>query len=314
MKKLTFLLPLLLFLSFSVRTEAAPPARADSLTVVFWNLENLFDADASNGGEEFSPSGEKGWTEGRFEAKVSAVGTALSEIRNELGALPDVIAVCEIENRGVMQALADSPFFLRAGYDFVHFESPDRRGIDTGLFYRRERLSLLRGEALPVKGLRTRDILLCEFKGGFAVLVNHHPSKRGGAQHSEASRMRAVSTLAAACEACGKSVLAVGDFNDTPEAPAFEALEKAGMRNLSLLLAAAGNGTYKWDGKWSMLDQAWADETLAPRCRFAVAYPPSALEKDRYNGGVRPKRTYSGGKYTGGVSDHLPIVVRVAKR
>ena len=163
------LLTLLLCLMPSAAGASSPE---DSLTVVFWNVENFFDYHSS--------SRPQGWNRKRFEEKCNGIAKTIFDIADSFGSLPDVIGLAEIENRYVLSSLLSRTLLRKAGYSILHFESPDHRGIDCALLYRKSRLALLSCEPKHLYSsdssiISTRDILLARFEN-FSVLVNHHPS------------------------------------------------------------------------------------------------------------------------------------------
>ena len=224
----------------------ATPGR-DTLTVMFWNVENFFDwrndsTTVSDG--EFSPAGERHWTWKRFQAKANAFAKALFWVEGETGRLPDIVGLEEVENAFVLRQVLQKTALRKTDYKYVHYDSPDRRGIDVALLYRSSRLELLESKPCHLYAADTvmasRDILLCVFRkmadqvghddsyARFAVLVNHHPSKYGGVAESEPQRRIAVERLrdlADSLEAVGiDRIIAGGDFNDTPANPVFRLL------------------------------------------------------------------------------------------
>ena len=288
----------------------------EDLLVVFWNVENLFDCDGENGGQEWTPAGEKHWTPGRLRAKCNAIGKTLLWIGEQEGRLPDIVGLAEVENETVLRRLIYSAPLRKAGYRYVHFDSPDPRGIDVALLYRKDVLPRPHADALPVPGFRTRDILRCRFPlaapkpdstaDTLTVIVVHHPSKLGGPARSQPRREAAMSVLR---DACRKSQIVVtGDFNDTPDGEAFRMLDSC-LVCLSQPLHQRGEGSLKYAGKWELIDQFWVSHDLAGET--AVIYAPFLLTRDSAHAGEKPLRTYSGPRYLGGVSDHLPIVLRL---
>lgn len=296
----------------------------DSLLVLFWNVENLFDCEGENGGKEWTPVGEKHWTPGRLRAKCNAIAKTLLWVGEQWGRLPDIVGLAEVENAGVLRRLVYSAPLRKAGYRYIHFDSPDPRGIDVALLYRKDVLARPKAEALPVPGFRTRDILRCRFPlsgDSLTVVVVHHPSKLGGPARSQPRRKAAMSVLR---EACGNFLTVVtGDFNDTPDGEAFQMLDSC-LVCLSRPLHRQGEGTLKYDGKWELIDQFWVSPDLAEkepgtqagrwRCETAILYAPFLLTRDSAHAGEKPLRTYSGPRYLGGVSDHLPIVLRLSRK
>ena len=297
--------------------------QGEGLLVVFWNVENLFDCDGENGGEEWTPEGSKHWTSGRLRAKCNAIGKTLLWIGEQEGRLPDIVGLAEVENEAVLRRLIYSAPLRKAGYRYVHFDSPDPRGIDVVLLYRLGILGQPRSRPLPVPGVRTRDMLQCRFAlvspcpidspedsgsaaDSLTVIVVHHPSKLGGSARSQSRRKAAMLALR---DACFRSLTVVtGDFNDTPDGEAFHLLDSV-LVCLSRPLHQRGEGSLKYDGKWELIDQFWVSPDLAGET--SVIYAPFLLTRDSAHAGEKPLRTYSGPRYLGGVSDHLPVVLRL---
>ena len=270
---------LALLLGFS----APAYSQQDSLLVVFWNVENFFDYH-SEGKPQY-------WTKGRFQAKCDAIAKTLLRIADRYGRLPDAVGFAEVENAFVLRRLVRETALRKLDYRIVHYDSPDHRGIDCALLCRESTLPLRAGapkHLLDSAGgvMATRDILLAEFDR-LAILVNHHPSQLGGkAERRELAqaRLRALTdSLHTAGQPC---TLAVGDFNQD--------------------LWGRGGGTIKYNGQWEKIDGGFADGFL--RVREEVFADPLLLEEDKAFGGTKPRRTFVGPRYTGGVSDHLPVV------
>jgi len=324
--------------------------RADTLQAMFWNVENFFDwrNDSTTVSDyEFSAAGERHWTWKRFQAKANAFAKALFWVEAETGRLPDIIGLEEVENAFVLRQVLQKTALRKLDYKYVHYDSPDRRGIDVALFYRSSRLELLDSRPCHLfdadSVLATRDILLCLFQkdsAKFAVLVNHHPSKYGGAAESEPRRRIAVERLrflADSLAAIGiDRIIAGGDFNDTPDNPVFRLLEPA-LLPVHEHLFRRGLGTIKYDGKWDLIDHIYLSPALlgAPgssrsfaeeagrladrageesfaRARMQILRIPFLLTRDTVHSGEKPLRTYTGPRHTGGVSDHLPVLLELA--
>ncbi len=296
---------------------AARGGERDSLRVMFWNLENFFDwrnDSTSVSDAEFSSRGERRWTKKRFYAKCNAIAKGLLWTAGEYGGLPDVIGFAEVENGFVLRRLLQSTALVKLDYRIVHYDSPDPRGIDVALLYRSSRLRLVSSKSCHLfqdsTVMATRDILLAHFTAqdgeDVAVLVNHHPSKYGGAA-SEPRRLKAVERLKEikdSLENAGvMNNLAIGDFNDTPDNPAYELL---GMKNLALPLHRKGHGTIKYDGSWELIDLVFSSGLDAT---MKIVHIPFLEEPDAAHGGTKPLRTYTGPRYRAGVSDHCPVWV-----
>ncbi len=297
---------------------------ADTLQVMFWNVENFFDwrNDSTTVSDvEFSAAGERHWTWKRFQAKANAFAKALFWVEAETGRLPDIIGLEEVENAFVLRQVLQKTALRKLDYKYVHYDSPDRRGIDVALLYRTSRLELLDSKPCHLFSadtvMATRDILLCEFQrdsAKVAVLVNHHPSKYGGAAESEPRRRIAVERLrflADSLAAIGiDRIIAGGDFNDTPDHPVFGLLEPA-LAPMHMDLFRHGLGTIKFDGKWDLIDHIYVSPALTPLSRMRILRILFLLTRDTVHSGEKPLRTYTGPRHTGGVSDHLPVLLEV---
>ena len=295
MKK-TLLILILLSSSLPLRSRGT-----DSLSVVFWNVENFFDWKSEGPGMpdyEFSAAGRRHWTKRRFYAKCNAIAKTLLRISEGLGRFPDAVCFAEVENAFVVRQLTSATVLRKLDYKVVHYESPDRRGIDCALIYRASRLHKVSSAPKHVYDslgavMKTRDILLCEFRtsaGPLAILVNHHPSKVGGGKQSRReAAMGRMTQLCDSLEAAGcRRILCVGDFND------------------DLWHSPEAQGTIKYNGVWEKIDGYFARGL--PAVREFVHADPLLTVPDAGFGGTKPLRTYSGPRYLGGVSDHCPIV------
>ena len=302
----------------------------DTLSVMCWNVENFFDwrnDSLTVSDAEFSSRGERHWTWRRFQAKANAFAKALFWVEAETGRLPDIVGLEEVENAFVLRQVLQKTALRKTDYKYVHYDSPDRRGIDVALLYRSSVLELVDSKPCHLYEadtvMATRDILLCVFRRKidvapppFAVLVNHHPSKYGGASESDPKRRIAVDRLrfladSLAAEGIDKIIVG-GDFNDTPDNPVFLRLEPA-LKPLYSALFRRGEGTIKYDGKWALIDHFYASPALwdsGPSMR--ILRIPFLLTRDTAHSGDKPLRTYTGPRPTGGVSDHLPILLEIS--
>ena len=305
-----FVLLLCVLLAGAQPIVAAP---SDSLRVLFWNVENFFDytdTGFSDSDTEFSSRGARRWTKRRFLKKCSVISKLLFwEAGN--GPLADVAAFAEIENRRVLKSLLEETLLRKAGYEIVHYDSPDPRGIDVGLIYRKDALTLASSAAVAVPGLATRDILVCQFitasGDSLALTVNHHPSKYGGGQTQD-RRDAAIDCLLHVSDSLSAEgwsrQLAVGDFNEDARSEVFDILEGR-FRNLG---ESCPDGSIRFDGQWQLIDNAFVTGGFRS-VDFSVLQAPFLLVRDSAHSGLKPFRTYSGPHYAGGVSDHLPVAI-----
>ena len=278
-----------LFLGLPVADDGGP-----GFLLMFWNVENLFEARP------------------HFGDKCNGIAKTIMLVGDEFGGMPDVIGLAEVENRQVVQKLLSRTALRKLDYDIVHYDSPDHRGIDCALLYRRSRFRLLLSKPCHLTDtsgrlLPTRDILLVVLEpkvylpaSPVAILVNHHPSKVG--KGSDGRRELAMARLLAlrdSLKAEGISrIVAIGDFNDevTP-APGVEPAYPKGA------------GTIKFQGKWEKIDGCPVLEGL--EAREHIFAPPYLSTRDTRFSGQKPLRTFSGPRYLGGLSDHYPIILEL---
>jgi predicted extracellular nuclease len=318
-------------------TQSAAKSTPDTFTVAFYNVENIFDTenDPNTNDDDFTPTGKLEWTEDRYRTKLSHIAEVMAKMNN---GFPDIIGMCEVENRKVLEDLIALPELKAAGYKIIHKDSPDERGIDVALLYKsaivkEESAEFLRVDIVEDPNERTRDILRADLKIGNETIyffVNHWPSRSGGQAESEFKRMAAASILRKAVdplEKAGEKVVIMGDFNDHPNDKSIVEVLKAsgekgkGLYNMAAESHANGIGSYWYKGEWGALDQFIVTSTLMDSERGWVSSPsdfrflkdPAFLFTDN-KGVARPNRTYVGDDYKGGYSDHLPIVLTIRKK
>ena len=287
---------------------AAPPGAAQN--VAFWNVENFF---------EESP---------RLTTKARGIAKVVLALADSTGEPPSAVGLCEVESAACLRRLLAQPALRKYGYRYVHYDSPDHRGIDCALLWRSAGgecpgLGRLRSSyAVPVRDtsgsvLPTRALLLAEFDS-LAIVVCHLPSKRGGSAEADRRRSLALAALSRLCDSVrtaspGRLLIALGDFNDIRTAASDSVM--APMRELSAAgdapadgsPAPSAPGTIKFQGRWEQIDRAFVSPASTATLRIAAL--PFLLEPDKRFGGVKPRRTSIGPRYNGGLSDHLPITV-----
>ena len=320
---------LILVLTVLMAGTAAYSQDKDSVLTVFWNLENFFDYHDGGTGEsdaEFSSFGLRHWTSRKFNEKCQMVSKSIFYMADTYGSMPDVIGVAEVENRWVLERLLSSTLLRKYGYKIVHRDSRDRRGIDVALLYRSNRFELVdysfcipSFDGVPMS---TRDILNVKLRrlsdgSVYDFIVNHHPSKFGGAKESEGRRFAAMESLVSMCDSLTvvsadiesyEGIIAMGDFNDNPDGSQFRMLEER-LQNTCMELFEKGEGTIRYEGKWDLIDMFWVSPFVFPDSRCEILRIPFLMTRDRKHPGEKPLRTYSGPRYLGGVSDHCPVVL-----
>ena len=308
-------------------------AGGDTLVVMFYNVENLFDVhnDSLTRDEDFLPDGSYRWTYSRYKQKSTNIARVILTA-NQWNP-PVLVGLCEVENAFVIKQLLYGSGLGNVGYDYIHFDSPDFRGIDVALLYNRYLIKILEKRAVslsnPKLDLVTRDALYAKviYAGDdtLHIVVNHWPSKRGGEKASEEKREYAAATVRALCDSirshqAGAHIVLMGDFND--EASSYAIHEVLGAKapsdatslliNLSLL--NKNLGSHKFQGSWSCIDHIIVSRSLWRHGHppiFKLVDLPFLLEEDKIFSGVKPFRTYSGPRYLGGYSDHLPVMAYI---
>ncbi len=301
----------------------------DRQIVAFYNLENFFDTldDPVKDDNDFLPGSSKDWSEQRYLEKLENVTLSISSI--EQGRVPAIIGVAEIENKTVLTDLIYQPVFKRA-YDFVHYDSPDRRGIDVALLYDRNIFTVLSHEKIKVvletnENFKTRDILYVKgaLEGDDIVhfFVNHWPSRREGTRKTMPKRIAAAQCLSNKTLNILRSdpmakIVIMGDFNDLPVSKSISSYLKGEFYNLARIPFNKKLGTTFAKGRWLMFDQilisrgmmkAQGYQIRSPR--LTIHFDKKLLFYDKKRAIYRPNRSYSGKKYHGGFSDHLPVYV-----
>lgn len=299
-------------------------------TAVWWNVENLFDTrdDPRTNDDDFTPQGDMRWTRRKLQAKLQGIAKTLI-----MADLPDVVGLAEVENSYVLRELCNGTPLRQAGYRYVHHDSPDRRGIDCALIYRQDRFRVLRDSVVRVSdsaaGFYTRDILIVEgvtpHGDTLCFVLNHWPSKKGG-EEAESHRVELATRLRVVMkELYAKypqaAVVAMGDMNSTAyEAPMAEGMafggdsvNADGIRNLTLRLPHDW-GSHKYQGVWDYIDQVLllAGDGWQVGDMKLLRYD-HLLTAEKGRPGVRPRRTNQGPRYEGGLSDHLPLRLRLKR-
>lgn len=308
-------------------------------TVMSYNVENLFDTvdDPKIPDEEFLPGSEKKWDSEKYQKKLTDISKVISEI-NPLE-LPEIVGLVEIENQQVLLDLINTGS-LKGKYGIIHEESPDYRGIDVAMIYRKDAFQEIKHEVLPVTfaddpEFKTRDILHVTGKMRHEVVhvfVNHWPSRIGGDDKTEPKRVLAASVLKKRVDEILSSdpkarIIMMGDMNDEPANKSLTEIlgakepgSGAPLVNLMYPDDNAGKGTYFFSGNWNMLDNLVVSEAVLKGKGVRVEggkgniYNSDWMIFKNKNGDKTPNRSYVGNKYVGGVSDHFPVYFKMMVR
>jgi hypothetical protein len=327
--KLLFSWAILCFLLLPPSLLLGQRGRGD-LCFVWYNVENLFHPanDSLPVDDEFTPEGLRHWTQARYQSKLTALAKVI--IASGGWEPPELVGLCEVEEALVLEDLVAHPILEPYHYAILHHNSPDHRGMDVACLYRPERIGIHGWSAIHSRGVSdgTRDIVhVCLTFGKRDTLdlfLVHLISKYRGAGATAQSRriqagylLHCMDSVRAIRSIC--AVMAAGDFNDDPESYSMEPLRltRIGEDSLSWIspeLPLQVAGTYKYRARWSHLDQIhW----YGPAGRFdlsaSVLDLPPLMIRDEVYGGLKPRRTYNGYKYAGGLSDHLPLVVQLRR-
>jgi len=308
-------------------------------TIAFYNIENLFDVynNEITRDNDMLPTSEKKWSIKRYKNKLGKIGYVIAKIgKKDVKRHPTIVGLAEVENELVLKDLVTSKHLEEYNYSFVHYNSPDERGIDVALLYDKTVFKVAYSKTFTVdlinlegKVDHTRDILLVSglFEGlELHLIVNHWPSRRTGNIETEHKRLRASQKVTdIICEIKEKSpnarVIVMGDFNDDPESKSIKALELShGLFNPMRTLLSQDRGTTSYNQKWNLFDQFLITHNFFERKKNVLRFINANIfdenflkEQDgKYKGS--PYRTYVGKRYKGGYSDHFPVYLILSKK
>ena len=212
-------------------------------TIAFYNIENLFDIknDPSVNDKDFLPTSTKRWTRKRYEKKLLKIGSVISKIGDEhKKKAPIIVGLAEVENHNVLSDLIISENLKEEAYRFIHFDSPDERGIDVALLYKDEFFEVTNAETFSVYLQKesgeqdyTRDILLVQGllnNEQVSIIVNHWSSRREGVKETEVKRL-------AAARVVNKIIKNLKNEDSTDFESLFPLITKTGKARNSIYLA-----------------------------------------------------------------------------
>lgn len=317
-------------------------------TIAFYNVENLFDIenDSLTFDDDRTPQGKDHWTHDRYLKKVEHISKVISEIGNDVTQTsPDIIGLCEVENKQVVKDLVNHTNLKAKNYGIVHFDSPDERGIDVAFLYKKSAfiVNTFKSHRLLLfnkEGFRdyTRDQLVVSGfldDEEFYFVVNHWPSRSGGEARSKPNRIAAAQLNKRIIDSIQRidvdaRIISMGDFNDDPIDESLKMVLKTKgeikkLDSLSLFnpmekLHKKGVGSLAYRDKWNLFDQMFFTSNLINNrkdsfgfWKVSVYNEPYLIDaQGKYKG--YPLRTYAGGSYIGGYSDHFPVCLYLIKR
>lgn len=333
---------ILSFILITVLTSSNP-VRIGMYGIAFYNLENLFDTLHDNGKNdyEFLPDGTNKWGKMKYENKLANMSKVLAELcTDRLPKGAAIIGVSEIENRRVLEDLLKQPALKDRGYQIIHHEGPDRRGVDCAFFYNPRFFQLESSRLVPYiypdndTTYATRGFLLASGKmagENLHVIVNHWPSRAAVSFYRElgGTQVRAIKDSILATDPDAK-VIIMGDLNDDPKDKsvsdalgAKHKIKDCGNHDLYNpwwdMLYKTGQGTLLYDGKWNLFDQIIFTGNMLGKDRSTLKYYKNEVflrdyliqQEGRFKG--NPKRTHASGVWLNGYSDHLPAIIYLVK-
>ena len=305
--------------------------------IAAWNLENLFDNvdDPDKNDEEWLAEGPKQWDDVKINLKIKNLAKVIKYMNDLEG--PDMLGVEEVEHRALLDTLI-ARYFCDRNYGVAYEETLDKRGIDCGLIYDKDKFEFagtVPHEVELASKYPTRYVLQVNLKDKFTgdnlyVFVNHWPSRRGGEEKSRPNRVKAAEVLMEAISKLPDEdpfIFIMGDFNDEPSNESIKSIVGAvsydcknsvknsdsNFLNLAYPLFDEGHGTYLYRGDWNMLDQIIVSQAVVKDnlinyiCNsFEIIKPEIMVTKSGpYKDAAIP--TWGGRKYLAGFSDHYPV-------
>lgn len=316
--KITHLLLLCLFSSSTVFSQEIKGS------VLFYNVENLFDTldTPDKNDSEFLPDGSREWNSSKYYEKVNNINDIITDHSN-----PFIVGLCEIENRAVLKDIINIGELVET-HAIVHYESLDKRGIDNAILYDSTQLTLVEDGIvrfdMPEGDSPSRDIVWAKFERNgenVYVMVNHWPSRRGGQMISEPKRLIAANAAQNFIDSLQNDdkraqIIFMGDLNDYPTN---KAPKMVSSRLTPLITEDSGQygGTNCYRGEWNVLDHIMISKAITKNKGAISVDKKSGKIQDNeflfteYKGNIVPFRTYGGGKYLAGYSDHLPVSIEL---
>ena len=298
---------------------------AQSFTIMTYNCENAFDTipDVVHDDTDFLPDGNHHWSRWRMYQKLKSIGKIIMALDTDKPA--DIVCLEEVENDSVLIWLTQQTALAQIGYQYVMTNSDDPRGIDVALVYSPMTFRLLNSHSIRANtSVPTRDVL---YASGIAygrdtldIFVVHMPSRLNG-KTAERNRHAVAEAVVQSIDSIYRLrsepyVCVIGDFNEGAKS---SIIRKDFARLTDIVVhypKPAGKdfvyGSYKYHGEWDTIDHILVSPRLLRCVKECGIYSNSMLlEDDLQYGGTKPRRTYSGWKYNGGYSDHLPVYVRL---
>ncbi len=306
--------------------------RKNRFTIAFYNVENLFDTvdNPLTADDDFTPLSKRRWNTKKYKHKIKKITSVISQLGNNQSAFPPaIVGLVEVENAKVIKDLIKHKNLSKFNYSYVHYDSPDERGIDVALMYNKDFFEVISSSNHPLyltdedgEVDYTRDLLVVKGKLNdelVHVLVNHWPSRRDGDEETKHKRIKAAKLVQEVIDGIktkdkdAKFVI-MGDFNDDPASESMQDyLVTDDLYNPMKPLFEKGEGTLTFYKKWHLFDQIIFSRDFFDAEKSKHTFlKANILKKDWlrfYKGKFKnsPFRTYIGPWYQGGFSDHFPV-------
>ena len=267
-------------------------------TIAFYNVENLFDifSNSYTQDDDYTPNGRFAWTQSKYNDHLNKIAHVISKIgKKERKSAPDIVGLAEIENKTVLKDLIHTKALAPYNYGFIHYNSPDARGIDVALLYKKSVFTPTHHSTHPLelyneKGERifTRDQLAVSgLLDGEEIhfIVNHWPSRREGKKKTRKRREAAALLNKTLIEGFyqrnpNAKIISMGDFNDNAFDTSFKHILKTKGKRKDVFMQdlfnpmeamyQRGMGSLVFEGRWDLFDQMYFSGTLlhAPKGTF----------------------------------------------
>lgn len=339
-----FVLLLLTGLSYACAQKSQTGKQYCSIPVGFYNVENLYDTldDLFKNDEEFLPTGINKWTSERYLKKLDRLSEVIAQLGAEFSPVgAALVGLCEVENKQVLEDLAKTEKLKNRNYGIIHYDSPDKRGVDVALLYNPSFFTPTNSRSYTLKNpadtaFFTRDQLLVSgnmLGEQMHFIVLHWPSRRGGEKRSQPLRILAAKLCRSIVDSLLQEnpqakIIIMGDLNDDPVNESVKThlrakghtdkLHTGDLYNTSYELYQKGIGTLAWRDAWNLFDQLIVSQALIEPCQGICFYGTKVFNKPfvvQQEGNFKgyPYRTYAGGSYQGGYSDHFAVYLLLTK-
>ena len=327
-----------------ISTNTSEKIKVQASCIAFYNTENFYDTinDPKVNDEEYTPEGPLKWNTQKYNSKLQHMSYSISQIGLDVTPYGvAMIGVSEIENGGVLEDLVKQPDLAKRGYQFVHYEGPDRRGVDVALIYNPKLFIVTNSKSYRLHmadtAFRSRDQLMVSgyLQGEKVhVIVNHWPSRNGGELNSRPKRNAAAGLTRSISDSLMRvdpkaKIIIMGDLNDDPfnESCAtvlgakkeIKDVKEGGLYNTLWKTLDMGVGSLAYNDQWNLFDQIIISSELAHADRSKLKFWKAEVfnrsfliqQEGRYKGS--PWRTHAGGAWLNGYGDHFPTLIYLVK-